>query len=173
MTSPTASDGHLLKFRTSDGFGSNFSGAACYLPLQLVAQGSPSFTRLSGTTGPTNLLDMTSLFAFGRLQHAIKYCTHQRYHFGGEFGQAGGRKRFWSQLNNSKTVRERETLCVNLPRIPNRGVANRRPQIERVIYVVELPDHQCGDDLVLQRNRNVYFEETQLSRRYISMPTST
>ena len=36
---------------------------------------SPNFTGLSGTTGPTNLLDMTSLVASGRLQNAINYCT--------------------------------------------------------------------------------------------------
>ena len=38
-------------------------------------RGSPNFTRLSPTTGPTNLLDMTSLVSFSRLQIAIKYCT--------------------------------------------------------------------------------------------------
>ena len=38
-------------------------------------RGSPIFTWLSGTTDPTNLLDMTSLIAYGRLQNAIKYCT--------------------------------------------------------------------------------------------------
>ena len=75
----------------SDGFGSNFSGAAFYPPHQLVAQGSPNFTRLSGTTIPTNLLyrPMTSLLASGRLPHAnlqqkITYIpNHQspEYHF--------------------------------------------------------------------------------------------
>ena len=34
-----------------------------------------NFTRFSGTTGPTNLPDMTSLVASGRLQNAINYCT--------------------------------------------------------------------------------------------------
>ena len=32
---------------------------------------------------------------------------------------------------------------------PNRGLANRRPQIEHITCgVVELPDHHCGDDIV-------------------------
>ena len=35
-------------------------------------RGSPNFTRFSRTTGPTNLPDMTSLVASGRLQNAIK-----------------------------------------------------------------------------------------------------
>ena len=35
---------------------------------------TPVFKRLSGTVGLTNLLDMTSLAASGRLQNAIKYC---------------------------------------------------------------------------------------------------
>ena len=34
-----------------------------FTPHQLVLRGSPNFTRLSRTTGHTNLLDMTSLFA--------------------------------------------------------------------------------------------------------------
>ena len=34
-----------------------------------------NFTHLSGITGPTNLPDMTSLVASGRLQNAIKYWT--------------------------------------------------------------------------------------------------
>ena len=38
-------------------------------------QGSPIFTWLSGTTGPRNLPDMTSLVTSGRLRNAIKYCT--------------------------------------------------------------------------------------------------
>ena len=67
----------------SDGFHSNFCGAAFYLPSQLVALGSPNFTRLSGTTGPTYLLDMTSLFASGRLQHASKYYTDLNTIFSG------------------------------------------------------------------------------------------
>ena len=49
--------------------------------------------------------------------------------------QAIGRKRFWSQLNNSQTVRDRpfgraiEWSNPQLPRTPNRGVANQRTQI--------------------------------------------
>ena len=37
--------------------------------------GSQNGTRLLGTIGLTNLLDLTSLAASGRLQNAIKYCT--------------------------------------------------------------------------------------------------
>ena len=32
---------------------------------------------------------------------------------------------------------------------PNRGVINRRPQIEHIMWGRERPDHHCGDDLVL------------------------
>ena len=32
-------------------------------------------------------------------------------------------------------------------RTPNRRVVNRRPQIAHVMWVVERPDHHCGDDL--------------------------
>ena len=32
------------------------------------------------------------------------------------------------------------------PRTPNRGVVNRRPQIE---HTMKRPDHHCGDDLVV------------------------
>ena len=32
---------------------------------------------------------------------------------------------------------------------PNRGVANRRPHIEHIMWVVERPDHHCDNDLVL------------------------
>ena len=39
---------------------------------------SPYFTRLSGKICPTNLPDMTSLAASGRLQNAIKYCAKVR-----------------------------------------------------------------------------------------------
>ena len=38
-------------------------------------RGSPNFTRLSGTIGPRNLPDMTSLVTSGLLWNAIKYCT--------------------------------------------------------------------------------------------------
>ena len=38
-------------------------------------RGSPNFTRLSGTTVPTNQPDMTPLITSGRLQNSIKYCT--------------------------------------------------------------------------------------------------
>ena len=37
-------------------------------------RGSPNFARLSGTAGPRNLPDMTSLLPSRRLQNAIKYC---------------------------------------------------------------------------------------------------
>ena len=33
---------------------------------------------------------------------------------------------------------------------PNRGVVDQRTQIEHIIWVVERPDHRCGDDLVSQ-----------------------
>ena len=38
-------------------------------------RGSPNFTQLSRITGATNLPDMTSLVASGRLQNTIKYWT--------------------------------------------------------------------------------------------------
>ena len=38
-------------------------------------RGSPNFTWVSGTIGPPNLPDMTSLVVSGRLQNANKYCT--------------------------------------------------------------------------------------------------
>ena len=42
---------------------------------EMFRSGSPNFTRLSGTTGATNLFDMTSLVPSGRPQNASKYCT--------------------------------------------------------------------------------------------------
>ena len=54
------------------------------MPLQTASGGisrqrfmrvSPNFTRLSWITGPTNLLDITSTVASGRLQNAINYWT--------------------------------------------------------------------------------------------------
>ena len=41
-------------------------------------RGSQTFTHISGTANLTNLPDMSSLAAFGRLQNAIKYCTKVR-----------------------------------------------------------------------------------------------
>ena len=35
---------------------------------------------------------------------------------------------------------------------PNLEVASRRPQIEHIMWVVERPDHHCGDDLVKYLN---------------------
>ena len=52
------------------------------MPLQvqfletILCDDPPNFTRLSGITGPTNLLDMTSLVASDQLQHSIKYWTN-------------------------------------------------------------------------------------------------
>ena len=48
---------------------------------------SPNFTRLSVITGPTNLMDMTSLVASSRLQNAFKYWTKVMR----KTGQAGQR----------------------------------------------------------------------------------
>ena len=61
-------------------------------------RGSRNFTRLSGTAGPTDLPDMTSLAAFSRLQNAIKYCTTVRK------TDAAGK-----ESNNSTTVCRRIT----------------------------------------------------------------
>ena len=47
-------------------------------------RGSPNFTRLSGITGTTNLLDMTSLVTSGRLQNAIKHWTKVMRKTGGQ-----------------------------------------------------------------------------------------
>ena len=52
----------------SDGFRWNFS-------RKVKAMIDRHFTRLSMTSGPTNLPDTTSLVASGRLQNPIKYCT--------------------------------------------------------------------------------------------------
>ena len=41
-------------------------------------RGSRNLTRLSRTTAPINLPQMTSLAVFGRLKNAIKYCTKVR-----------------------------------------------------------------------------------------------
>ena len=58
-------------------------------------------------------------------------------------GRTSGRKRFWSHINNSKTVngeligthgRAIEWTIPNPPRTPNRGVANRRPQNEHIMW---------------------------------------
>ena len=49
--------------------------ASCGISRERFKRESPTFTRLAGTIGPTNLPDMTSLVAPGRLQKAIKYCT--------------------------------------------------------------------------------------------------
>ena len=53
------------------------------IPLQTASGGifrkrfkrRSSCTRLSETTSPTNVCDMTSLVTSGRLKNAIKYCT--------------------------------------------------------------------------------------------------
>ena len=100
----------------SDGFGLNFSGAAFYLPHQLVARGSSNFTRLSHTTGPTNMLDMTSPFASGRLQHATKYCTHLNTIF------------FWTNLDY-KLKRKKNTNIIDCQMWPIAWVVRCHKQL--------------------------------------------
>ena len=45
---------------------------------QQFKPGSRNFTHLSGAIGHTEVPDITSLVASGRLQNAIKYCTQVR-----------------------------------------------------------------------------------------------
>ena len=43
-------------------------------------------------------------------------------------------------------------------RSPNREVENhyQRPQIEQIMWIVERPDHHCGDDLVQTTHPQTY-----------------
>ena len=77
-----------------------------------------------------------------------------------------GRKRFWSQLNNSKTVRDRPYVSWGANRAGYRmsSSLSSRPQTEgsqigdhrlsTACGVVERPDHHCGDDLVVANVRS-------------------
>ena len=73
MTSLTTSSWQLSKFKKRSKMSSQT--ASCEIPRERFKRGSPNFTRLSGTTGPTNLSDMIPLAASGWRQNAIKYCT--------------------------------------------------------------------------------------------------
>ena len=52
----------------------------------------------------------------------------------------------WGANRNSRAG-YRMSPC-QTPTNRNRGVANRRPQIEHIMRLVKRPDHHCGDDLV-------------------------
>ena len=74
VTSLTTSDWQLSKFKKQSKMPPQTASGR--ISRERFKRESPNFRRLSGTNGPTNLWDMTSLVASGRLQNAIKYWTN-------------------------------------------------------------------------------------------------
>ena len=138
-----------------------------YLTHQLVARGSPNFTRLSGTkTQKSAGYDVT--FASGWPQHAIKYCTHRKYNF------------WWANLDYKlkRIVKQKCPPIAGAVRNATSLIPQRLPYIMLAITFCEnvcaLPciDSHGRIDCDNNMTRAIYVMQRSIKRENRSRPTT-